>query len=352
MFTSNTEIVKPVDADTFAVLKKAFKGYLFDDDLRVAQIVSFANYSETVWTISPEGYRDIRNALAAAVRGTAAPPVLEVTANFYRVYGQPLMTADITTPIPPDVAGHLLDVLNYALNCTSPSNPEDVCNSFIAIKAIPRFFRLPVSAPVIVGPPESGVNLLLGLTRSVHSYKYRTANDTLEANVFTEFWNAKPYNVTNPLIQQIFSPDSLEVVVFSSEVPGFLASLASGGVIAIYVGVVLAVGRFVRLAFADQFLRVTFERLRNPVPLLRLCNHIKFARKFYLLQKDSNVTGLLERMEEFGGLVKHRETLRASLEALLQANGFELEETLFEKLIEVVRNPQKMIAATDKTKTD
>lgn len=40
------------------------------------------------------------------------------------------------------------------------------------------------------------------------------------------------------------------MVVISAEVPAFLAGIATQGILAVYVGVVLTVGRFLRLGFS------------------------------------------------------------------------------------------------------
>ncbi len=120
---------------------------------------------------------------------------------------------------------HLLAVLNYAVNCTNNTSPEDPCNSVIArhvvrfkcsfaplhfcsaykhthahthtsslfhvCAQVPRFVRLPLTGPAFSPAPEVQVGGNLGITRSVHTYGYRNYSGTFQIDVFSEFWSIK-----------------------------------------------------------------------------------------------------------------------------------------------------------------
>lgn len=99
---------------------------------------------------------------------------------------------------------------------------------------------------------------------------------------------------------------SPEFVILSDNIAA-LSSLSSYGVIGLYVAVVFAVGRFLRMMISDLTLRIMYEDLPEPDALLNMCTDILLAREF----KD-----------------------------------FETEETLYWQLITIFRSPETLIAKT------
>lgn len=132
------------------------------------------------------------------------------------------------------------------------------------------------------------------LTLSSLSSINATSNDTLSLAVEQQqsWWQLSTANS---------SLSSSTIYVISDHVP--ISSLSSYGIIGLYLVVVLAAGRFIRLMITDISLRIMYEDLPNPDPVLRLCRNIILAREF---------------------------------------GDFETEETLFWQLITLFRSPEKL----------
>ena len=94
--------------------------------------------------------------------------------------------------------------------------------------------------------------------------------------------------------------------VLSDNIPA-ISSLSSYGIIGLYVAVVFAAGRFIRIILSDLTLRIIYEDLPNPDPIVRLCSDTVLAREF---------------------------------------GDFETEETLYWQLITLYRSPQQLLEKT------
>lgn len=75
------------------------------------------------------------------------------------------------------------------------------------------------------------------------------------------------------------SAESTKFFVFSDNIPSF-STISSYGIIGLYVAVVFAVGRFMRIIITGLTLRIIYEDLPNPAPILKLCSETILAREF------------------------------------------------------------------------
>jgi hypothetical protein len=71
----------------------------------------------------------------------------------------------------------------------------------------------------------------------------------------------------------------VEFTVLSDNVPA-ISQISSYGVLGLYVAVVLAAGRFIRLSISDLTLRIVYEDLPHPDPVLKICSDTILAREF------------------------------------------------------------------------
>ena len=55
------------NATVFDQLLRFYRGIVFNSDAKEIQFVRFPKYAETVWNISPEGYKNLRESLALSV---------------------------------------------------------------------------------------------------------------------------------------------------------------------------------------------------------------------------------------------------------------------------------------------
>lgn len=85
------------------------------------------------------------------------------------------------------------------------------------------------------------------------------------------------------------STSTIQVVCVSNPLPsGITASLVSGGLIGLYVGVVLSVGRFLRMWVSSLVQRIYLDEMQNVDKLLMMCEDIFLARqgKELLLEEE------------------------------------------------------------------
>lgn len=99
-------------------------------------------------------------------------------------------------------------------------------------------------------------------------------------------------------------PPRFEII--SDNIPA-ISSLSSYGIIGLYIAVVFAAGRFIRILITDLTSRIIYEDLPQPDILLKMCSDIILAREF---------------------------------------GDFETEETLYWRLINLYRSPETLIEAT------
>jgi hypothetical protein len=152
--------------------------------------------------------------------------------------------------------------------------------------------------PPIVTPTKGSattIDIRFGISREVHTYEYRTGttvNDTKidQATVFSEFWA-----LSDVTTDAFFKTSDLVLVVFSSQIPLFFAGVASTGVIALYIGVVFAVGRLLRGVFGGLHTQLQWYFLEDTKPLFALVESVVWARRFHLLQNDKDFQSLITR---------------------------------------------------------
>jgi hypothetical protein len=106
----------------------------------------------------------------------------------------------------------------------------------------------------------------------------------------------------------LYATNDTSIVTISNVVPTGIASVvATTGIVGLYVGVVLTVGRFLRLSLTGQYTRIMFEDM-NEVDELR-----SFCKDIFLARQDGDL---------------------------------ELEESLYRELIELYRSPERIILRT------
>lgn len=124
----------------------------------------------------------------------------------------------------------------------------------------------------------------------------------------SEYWELTEFG-GNTTQNPFFNRPTIEVVALNAEIiTGLLSSVTSAGIIGFYVGVVLAVGRFLRIALTHLSHRVIYEDMPECEEILQYCQDIYMAR-----EDHDNV----------------------------------LEESLFRELIELYRSPERIILRTD-----
>lgn len=120
-----------------------------------------------------------------------------------------------------------------------------------------------------------------------------------------DFWSLTEVNST----ASFFNKRTVQFVSINAEIlTGIVSTITSSGIIGFYVSIVLAVGRFLRIALTNLSHKPIYEDMAECEELLSFCMDIYIARE----DKD-----------------------------------LELEENLWRELIELYRSPERMILRTD-----
>lgn len=257
------------------------------DDYSILQWIEFDNFSDASWSISPPAKAHLLDELENAAKDPSAhQTTLSVTLSFTRKFAiSSGAVADFSTNIG---IGDPLDVI-HAINGSR--------GNFSINHLLPRFYRIPNSGPATSLNSEPPSAFTVGATFD------------LSTQDGSPFWNARAIPTTGPFPWD--NKGRLMVVTFSAEAPrGLLISLASVGLIGLYVGVVLAVARFLRLSVTDLAFRIIYEDMPACEELISYCEDI------YLARQDGDLA---------------------------------LEEELFRELIEIYRSPETIIGRTMRT---
>jgi len=246
------------------------------DDYSLLQWIEFENFSDASWTISPPAKQHLLVDLAQHPQST-----MSIHLTFTRTF--PISTGTVAE----------LDLIAQI------NNPYDIIRAingshgnFSLPNIIPRYYRIPNSG----GATPLNTDRPLGATFELSSRSEL-------------YWNCFGIPTAGPFPWD--NSGRLQLVTFSAEAPtGIFRSLASVGLIGLYVGVVLAVARFLRLAITDLAFRIIYEDMPACEEIISYCEDIYMAR-------------------QDGDLV--------------------LEEELFRELVEIYRSPETIIGRTIRT---
>ena len=238
-----------VSPETYARLKT--DNVIYDDKIESVQSVQMAAFSSEYWAITPPSLA----ALEAALNSTG--PAFGLRYAFTRPGPDLHRTIEATrrVAIAPAVAEQLREML---LSSVTPL-------TVVVPGVVPLYLRLPLDqSPNPLGRATDAASIWLtkdataqgGIFWSIHSTDARGAVDPIPPTMGVNF-----ITVSNPLFSQFVE-----------------AAGISYSIVAVYIGVVLTVGRFVRMLFANAIQRVFFEDMLNTEPLLLLCEAIRIAR--------------------------------------------------------------------------
>ncbi|CAI2350656.1 unnamed protein product [Caenorhabditis sp. 36 PRJEB53466] len=296
-----TERYRAKDTDSIVRSRMSvsyLKGYTYEDIL----IVRFRPESEVYWPIS----EDSRLAMMDKLKTTNTSVNFEVSLEFTRPYDPNENTAlkhakSWLVPIAQDetVRQTIRDALNGTLNATFP-----------IVNSIPAYIQVPNQGELIL-PTSIGNSIIYdgknafnttGMTPTQLSQAWF---DSLSlglnqgAGQSAKIWlvgSSHPGNDTNsiwvPTEQTTYSEhrEYLQVVAFVDRAfPSILAKVFKGGVIAMYLSVVIFIGRgIVRGVFTTSPSTVMFTELPNADHLLKICLDIYLVReaKDFMLEQD------------------------------------------------------------------
>eukprot|EP00026_Physarum_polycephalum_P000140 Phypoly_transcript_00140.p1 GENE.Phypoly_transcript_00140~~Phypoly_transcript_00140.p1 ORF type:complete len:2155 (+),score=404.49 Phypoly_transcript_00140:732-6467(+) len=267
----------------FNFIKK--NSFISSDDEKNTQILLIPNASETVWTIAPPS----KSALVQSLDPNNPPRMfLDYTFTRNQTINQVIKGSNFVR-LTSNSTRQLINVI------TGVSNESIYIPGFI-----PRYIRL---------PGVSGNSRFQGMYSNCQLTLVSGENTVANITNGQEWWVLSQFPATSGPDNNIFTSTSPQIVSISTTMPAALAStLVSAGIIGLYVGVVLSIGRFLRMYVTGITLRIWIENLPHCDELLRMCHDIFLAR-------------------QYGDLM--------------------LEEELYQELIQIFRSPETLI---DKTK--
>lgn len=230
------------------------------------QNVSFPEYSDNLWLISPA----LRNDMAHLLNSSINSPSFVLEYSFLRNQSETAV-GRVAVPIVQDQIEQLVSVLKNGSNAS------------ITIAGLFRpYLKLASSTvPAALQPVLPSENQTFDALLTLHSTPPY------------QFWSLQQ---EPPADGECVFPGVCDLrysCVSEQGVIGAGSSGSSGGesmtVVGIYVTVVLTIGRFLRMIFQDSSKRVIYEELDNTSKLTDICNGIYVARLIGELETESKL---------------------------------------------------------------
>ncbi|KAL0231854.1 hypothetical protein GEMRC1_011258 [Eukaryota sp. GEM-RC1] len=255
--------VATVSSSVYNELRRNFS--IFDDaDNEDIRKLTFFTSSDSIWTITPPALNGLVDSLESG-KG-----VVTISLIFHRAY--------------PSESRSSHGSFSYKLNW---NECQTLAALFKGNVTVVEFELLPraVLVPTSESPIFSNIREKVLLSRK-------------ESGGI--FW----------LIKETDSGEPFSIYTYSQEITAGLGAYASGGLIGLYVSIIIGVGRFLRLSFSDSKAQIFVSALPAPDRLIFICQDLFLARS-------------------------HRDLV--------------LEESIYKELIQIYRDPELLIQLTEKT---
>lgn len=253
-------------------------------DAETQQAVLFT-FPDALWEISPPGLANLQELLQAAnATGTPADPPPQVWVDLRYAFtrpqpaGQQTIAATSSVLLSPAAAGVVAGVIGDALAAdasgSSSSGGTTVGTTVTIHDLYPLVLRLPATSnPVQLGSAMRTVQL------GLHS-----GNDTGVAATATPGFGSVPLWWTVAIDpHDRFAWSTRSGLVFNTVsdrvAPALVQSLGGYSILALYVTVVLAVGRLVRSGFGADIAAIPYNELPDCTDLLEVCEGIHAAER-------------------------------------------------------------------------
>lgn len=281
--------------------------YIGDSDsMQQIQNVSFSQYSDNIWQISPPALQQLMNTL----NDPTQPVSMRLSYQFNRA-GPPTsktLASSIIVPIDQQTQSYLAYVLNQTGDANvplaqapmhgfstrhhhesghprwmmpAPSKAQLMNERSVMIQNVfPRVFRLPATNdPVELNDVWNRSNVLMTLDVERSSgagsslVRWWYINKTVTTDVS---WPVSGQSQTR----------NLNFIVISNKIfAGPLMGL-SYSIVAIYITVIFTIGQFVRMAFGNQVQRIAIDDLPNANKLMQITEGVYIARQKKELVKE------------------------------------------------------------------
>jgi len=277
-----------VSSDEYSYLKGKYDG-LRKNDKKDVQKITVDQNAETLWNPSPPTVAEMIRAL----QPNTSTMYVEFGFIFTRKGGTPTISYP---PLSKQLSTNEKVEIAAAINGTN--NGSVLLSNFNT-----QLMDLPGTG-FIEYITSIGLNFSVNLTLNQY-FSFHDINNKTYA-VHNKWWS-----ISQPIVPNT-PPQSLTFYMISDPVPNsFVATIAANGIIGLYVGVVLSIGRFLRLWVSDLVKKIYLEEIPYVNNLMTMCDDIFLAR---------------------------------------QSQDFLLEEQLFRQLMLLFRSPERLLKYTKKSR--
>eukprot|EP01117_Protostelium_nocturnum_P014952 TRINITY_DN5749_c0_g1_i4.p1 TRINITY_DN5749_c0_g1~~TRINITY_DN5749_c0_g1_i4.p1 ORF type:complete len:2411 (-),score=860.18 TRINITY_DN5749_c0_g1_i4:389-7621(-) len=245
------------------------------EELKTAQMISFEFDSENLWQPTPVSLQSLKDQM----QNFADPPRI-------------LITLSVSRETKPSITTTLVKTFEKAIPITAQNDFVQMLDNLNTNRSIPIEFNGFFDQNTFNVPSNGEITYALGTSVNVNMF----LNNTFD---YQWWWKMEQSN-----------GDQIRIWTLSAKVPtGITAKLASAGLVGLYVGVVLSVGRFLRLWVSSLVARIWLDDMPTTDRLMTMCEDIFIARQY---------------------------------------NDLMLEEHLYKELIQLLRDPHRIIDITKK----
>mmetsp|Transcript_10938 Transcript_10938/g.33528 ORF Transcript_10938/g.33528 Transcript_10938/m.33528 type:complete len:3049 (+) Transcript_10938:220-9366(+) len=276
----------------YATLNTLFP-WILPDEQRDTQLVPFPPYSEVQWGITPPS----RNNFLQALGNPRINISMVVEFSFTRQAPSDALTLSVQFPavkgtpnfLSQEDQEHLYQII---------SSPNLFASDGVLVKNLyPRAVRLPnTGSPTFPSSRKTPIDvqfvdayLIYNRTLLQSSYVMPDGHEN-HVSQLVEYWVIEQAQLNNTLAASLFESIGPEVVVVSAEIlTGISAIFATASLIGLYLGLVLAIGRFIRMAVTDIYPRIPYEDMIDPKPIMSLVEDVIIARQHHELELEENL---------------------------------------------------------------
>eukprot|EP01133_Synstelium_polycarpum_P001527 gene1527-1783_t len=227
-----------------------YNKFIMPDDQKGTQIIQLSPFSEENWNLSPPAKQQLIQYLNSSK--------LSITAE-YTLTRSGTVNVDIPgSKVVPMTAVQQMSLINI-LNSTDSTVPM----SFNVTGLFYEFIRLPGVSGGLLYPSNAGKSpAMLDVL-----FTMSTVPNTFPPQ---QYWSMTD-----------LGGNVLQFYTISSKLPnGLTSTLVSAGIIGLYVGVVLSVGRFLRMYVTGMALRITLENIQVFTEVEKMIDDVLIARQY------------------------------------------------------------------------
>jgi len=288
---SQRDLIRPMAQWEYDDVRNS-QGFIVPDPIDNFQVVQLEEFSETLWFPTLPIEKQILEFLLSDATAS-----LQLDFLFTRDQPPEQLSISGTSTV------SLQREEQLSLAALLVSNSTNFTTTISNIS--PRFLHLPLTGSVSF---YSGASFNASIVLYQKFGNTINSSSSSESDFSIRWWSLRQTPQSNT---PWLSNTGIQLVTISAEAPhGLAATFAAGGLLGLYVGLVLSVGRFLRMWVNSLVSRIYLDDMPNVEKLMKMCEDIFIAR---------------------------------------QCGDLLLEEYLYRELIDLFRAPARLVEITKKT---